>query len=69
MLKVCGSDEWTLNLIRALGEDPSKTKNITINIPVREAVTMTVEKYVDGSTDGATEIIKKVAWIDPEKEN
>jgi len=51
-------------LVRAFGEDPAETRSLFLSVVVNEAVTVTIEKYVDRNNTDAIQIIKKIVWTD-----
>jgi hypothetical protein len=57
-----GYGAWTVELYKALGEEPKLCRSITIQINVDSAVIATIEKYVDSKSD-ILEVIQKVAWV------
>ncbi len=66
-----GWGDWGSDLVRAFGEDPASTCGFTLDIPVDDAVTVTVQRYLSlDEIATATEIIRKYAWkeLSPVKE-
>ena len=65
MVKLIGFGEWASELARAFGENPKETRSITLYCSVDEAVTVAIEKYVDGENgEKVLQTIKKIAWIE-----
>ena len=59
-----GGNDWVRELVRAFGEDPAETRSLFLSVVVNEAVTVTIEKYVDRNNTDAIQIIKKIVWTD-----
>lgn len=58
-----GWGDWACDLVRAFGEDPSKTCGFTLEVFPDDAVTVTVKRFANlEETSVATEIIRKFAW-------
>lgn len=58
-----GWGDWACDLMRAFGEDPSKTCGFTLEVSPDAAVTVTVKRYANlEETSVATEIVRKFAW-------
>jgi len=67
MAKILGNGQWASDLLKALGEDPSRTRKITLVCEVGNPVIVTIEKFVfDTATEPFLEVIRKAAWIKEE---
>jgi len=64
MAKLIGQSDWACDLVRAFGEDPHRTRNLTLKVPVDGVVTVEFERYVDDSETEIIKVIRKVAWIE-----
>lgn len=65
MTKVIAPSPEITELLKALGIEGLRARNVTISIKPNEVVTATIEIFVDKST---IEILTKYAWKEPEKE-
>ena len=63
MEKITGGHEWTQELCRALGFDPSNVRSLTLRLHPSDVVTVVAEVFVDGSDKKLIETVKKVAWL------
>jgi hypothetical protein len=63
MAIMSGMHPWVTELCKALGEVPGLCRSITIHCDVDSAVTATIEKYVDSTSD-VLEVIQKVVWVE-----
>ena len=64
MKKMIGVGEWASELCLAFGEEPGEVSSITLHVAVNEAVTVTIEKFVDRDNKKVLAVVKKVVWVE-----
>lgn len=67
MSKMAGAGPWAVEFCKSLGLDSHMTHGITLRVYPNEAVSATIEIYIDSENTDVLEVIKKCAWIEEPK--